>query len=268
MNALFPRVVASSHFDHYGYADQRIVGLEQSKKILRKAQIEMTAPGPLEAMNAIRDIATTSGGVVDSASSQDASEPYARADIAIRIPAAEIDRALEQIRKVATQITSDHVDAVDVTKQYSDEEAQIRNLQAQEKQYLKILGATKQVSEVLEVTEKLDAVRASIDTSKADLWTLEHDIAMSAVKVSIRRDSATARFYNWRPVQQIRESASSTVQGMISLFNGIVAMVFYIPVILLWLLVIAVVSIVIVRWIRFVWKRISPMYGALSRAKE
>jgi hypothetical protein len=260
MNVLFPRVPRQAHFDvNASYA--QIVGFESSKKILRRAQIEISAKSPLDTMNRIRDIAQQVDGVIDSASSQDANEPYARADIAIRVRAEILDATLEQIRRLATQINTDQVEVVDVTKQYVDDEAQIRNLQAQEQQYLKILEKTKQVSEVLEVTERLDGVRGQIDKAKAEFWVLQHDIAMSVVRISIRRDSASARFYNWRPIRQIRESASSTVEGMIGVFNGVIAIFFYIPVLLLWLLVVLFASVVLVRFIRVIWNRMRPLYG-------
>ena len=233
---------------------------QPSKKILRRAQLELRAQSPLDAMNRIRDLSDTVRGIVVSAVSQGATEPYARAEIMLQVPAESLDSTLREIRKLATEIATDQVETLDVTKQYVDEEAAIRNLEAQEQQYLRILKTANKVEDVMSVTEKLDAVRGEIDKSKAEFNTLQHDIAMSSIKVTITRDTASARFYNWRPVQEIRASAANAVEGTISVFNSVVAVLFYIPVLFLWMLVFFGFTIVMIRILRRVWRRVRPLY--------
>lgn len=234
---------------------------EPSKKILHRAQLEMRTKSPLDAMNRIRELSDGARGVVVSAVSQAANEPYARADITLQVPAESLDTTLIAIRKLATEINADEVETFDVTKQYVNQEAAIRNLEAQEQQYLRILKTAAKVEDVMSVTEKLDGVRAEIDKSKAEFKTLQHDIAMSSIKVTITRDSASARFYNWRPVREVRASAANAVDGTITVFNSVVAVVFYIPVLILWLLVFLAFTIVIVRIFKRIWRRLRPLYG-------
>jgi hypothetical protein len=52
------------------------------------------------------------------------------------------------------------MEAEDVTRQYVDEQAHLRNLRAQEAQYLTILKQAKTVKDTLDISEKLNAVRA------------------------------------------------------------------------------------------------------------
>jgi hypothetical protein len=232
-----------------------------SKKILRRAQLELRAKSPLDAMNRIRDLSDAARGVVVSAVSQGANEPYARADITLQVPSESLEATLREIRKLATEIAAEQVETLDVTKQYVDQEAAIRNLEAQEQQYLRILKTANKVEDVMSVTEKLDGVRGEIDKSKAEFKTLQHDIAMSSIKVTITRDSATARFYNWRPVQEVRASAANAVEGTVTVFNSVVAVLFYIPVLVLWMLVFFGFTIVMIRILRRLWRRVRPLYG-------
>jgi hypothetical protein len=236
------------------------------KKIVRKAQIQMTATSPLDAMNNIRELSDRYDGVVISAVSRDASEPYAQADIVINVPAEQLDAVLPQVRGLATQLWSDQVEATDVTKQYVDERAEIKNLEAQEEQYRRILKTAGKVEDVMSVTEKLDAVRGEIDKAKAEFKALEHDIAMTSVTVSIRRDSAAARFYNWRPIRQVRESAADLVEGLAGVFNSLIAIAFYLPILVIWLCVFILGTVVIVRIGRLLWRRLRPLYGQASQS--
>lgn len=62
---------------------------------------------------------------------------------------------------MAVKVNSEKTDAQDVTKQYVDLEARIRNLRAQEAQYLEIMRSAKKVQDMLDVSEKLSEVRVS-----------------------------------------------------------------------------------------------------------
>ena len=56
------------------------------------------------------------------------------ATLTIRVPAARFDEARTEIRKLGTKIETDKIDAQDVTQQYVDQDATIRNLKAEEAQ--------------------------------------------------------------------------------------------------------------------------------------
>jgi hypothetical protein len=236
-------------------------GAPAEKKIIRKAQLELTAAVPLNAMNAIRDIADRTGGEVVSATSLNASEPTATAEVAIRVPAERLEAALFEIRKLSIRVLTDKVEAVDVTKQYVDVEAKLHNLVEQEKQYQQILKTAKRIEDVMRVTEKIDAVRVEIDQTKAGFETMKHDIAMSSVNISIIRDGADRGFANWRPVRELRQAGWNCVDGLIGYVNAAIAVLFYLPILLLWLVTFTAVSVIVVRILKSVWKRLRPLYG-------
>ena len=62
-----------------------------------------------------------------------------RGTLTIRVPAARFEEARAEIRKLGLRVESEKIDAQDVTRQYVDQDASIRNLRAEEAQYLTIL---------------------------------------------------------------------------------------------------------------------------------
>ncbi len=69
--------------------------------------------------------------------------------LTIRIPAARFEEARAEIRKLGLRIESEKVDAQDVTRQYVDQDANLRNLRAEEAEYLAILKQAHTVKDML-----------------------------------------------------------------------------------------------------------------------
>jgi TfoX/Sxy family transcriptional regulator of competence genes len=63
-----------------------------------------------------------------------------------------------------------------VTKQYVDQEARLRNLRAQEQQYLGILRKAATVKDTLEVSDKLNEVRGAIEERQAEFEALTKQV--------------------------------------------------------------------------------------------
>ena len=68
-----------------------------------------------------------------------------------------------------------------MTKQYIDQGARLRNLQAEERQYLAILKRAATVKDTLEVSGKLDEVRSAIEQQQAEFDALSRQTETVAI---------------------------------------------------------------------------------------
>ena len=85
------------------------------------------------------------------------------ATLTIRVPAARFAEVEAEIRKLGLRVEGEQMEAEDVTRQYVDQQARLRNLHAQEAQYLAILKQARSVKDILDVSEKLNGVRGEIE---------------------------------------------------------------------------------------------------------
>ena len=76
------------------------------------------------------------------------------------------------IRKLGLRVENEKIAAEDVTRQYVDQDASIRNLRAEEAQYLTILKRATTVKDMLAVTENLSEVRGQIEQQQAEFNAL------------------------------------------------------------------------------------------------
>jgi Domain of unknown function (DUF4349) len=77
----------------------------------------------------------------------------------------------------------------------------MRNLRAEEQQYLAIMNQAHTVKDTLEVSGKLSDVRDRIERLQAQVQLMTHDIEMSVVTIALMQESEARVFgIRWRPL--------------------------------------------------------------------
>jgi hypothetical protein len=222
------------------------------RKVVRTSAIEMIVQRPAEAADKIRVLANSLGGFLVSSQiigGQDASS----GSLTIRVPAPRFEEARDAIRKLGLRVESERVEAEDVTRQYVDQSAGLRNLRAEEEQYLLILKQARTVKDTLEVTEKLSEVRGHIEQQQAEFVALSKQIQTVSMMISLRAE-ADARVFglNWRPLFQIKMAFRDGLEGLASYASTMTEFLFFLPTVILWLATILIGAALgwrILRWI-------------------
>jgi hypothetical protein len=210
------------------------------RKMIRTSSLEMIVQHPAEAAEKIRALAERVGGFLVS-SEMRGGEDATAGSLTIRVPAARFEEARAEIRKLGLRVESEKIEAQDVTRQYVDQEARLRNLRAEEAQYLGILKQAHTVEDTLDVSEKLSGVRGQIEQQQAEFNALSKQVETVAITVSLRAE-AEARVFglNWRPLYQMKMALRDGLDGVGDYASSMTALLFYLPAVLLWLVTILV----------------------------
>ena len=224
---------------------------DDSRKLVRTDSLDLVVKHPSEAAEQIRQLATRLGGfLVTSEVSGDPNLPSA--SLTIRVPAAQYEQARAEIRKLGLRVESERVEAQDVTRQYVDQQAHLRNLRAEEQQYLLILKRATTVKDTLEVSDKLSEVRGEIEQQQAEFEALSKQVETVAITISLRAEADTQVMgLRWRPLYRLKVAARDGLDGLGDYVGTMTAVVFYLPAILLWLATIltgAAIAWRILRW--------------------
>ena len=102
------------------------------------------------------------------------------------MPTDKFEEVRAQIRKLSLRVENERIDAQDVTKQYVEQEARLRNLRAQEQQYLGILRKAATVKDTLEVSDKLNEVRGAIEEKQGEFEALSKQAETVAINITLR----------------------------------------------------------------------------------
>ena len=205
------------------------------RKTIRNGGMDLIVKSPREASEKIHQLAQQLGGFLvtsDISGGEDAST----ASLTIRVPANRFEDARAEIRKLGLRVEGEKLEAQDVTKQYVDQSARLRNLRAQDTQYLGILKQAKTVKDILEVSDKLNEVRGEIEQQQAEFDALSKQVETVALAISLRAEAEAQVFgLNWRPLYQLKLAARQGLDSIGDYATSMASFLFYLPTVLLWL---------------------------------
>lgn len=205
------------------------------RKLVRSSSIDLLVKRPAESAEKIRSLTEGLGGFLVK-SRMNGAQDATNASLTIRVPATRFAEVGAEIRKLALRVESEQMEAQDVTKQYVDQQAHLRNLRAQEAQYLIILKQAKTVKETLDVSEKLNGVRGEIEQQQAEFETLAKQVETVAITVSLHSETEANVFgLHWRPLYELKLAMMQGLEGLADYATAMFAFMFYLPAILLWL---------------------------------
>ena len=224
---------------------------EDDRKIVRTSSLTLVVDKPAEAAGKVQRLAEGAGGFLVAWEANGGQEATS-ASLMIRVPVANFELMRAAIRQLAQRVENERVQAEDVTRQYVDDQARLRNLRAQETQYLTILKLARTVKDTLEVSEKLNQVRGEIEKQQSDFNALSKQVELVAINVALRKEAEAQVFgLPLRPLYEFKFAARQGLEGLIDYSTSVLSFLFYLPAIALWLVTIlagAAIGWRIVRW--------------------
>jgi len=208
------------------------------RKMVRTGSLELIVTSPADAAEQIRLMAESMGGYLEAAQIGGTKEAPTAA-LTIRVPATRFEDAKAGIRKLAARVENEKTDAQDVTRQYVDMEARLRNLRAEEAQYLAIMKSAYKVDDLIEVSKKMSEVRGEIEQQQAEFQALSKQVETVAITVALRAVADAQVFgLTWRPLYQLKVAVRDGLDAMADYASTMTAILCYVPVILAWSLTI------------------------------
>jgi Domain of unknown function (DUF4349) len=161
------------------------------RKIIRNANLTVEVTSPGDSQHRIVSIAESHQGfVVTSEATQRASEdrtkPEMTVTLSVRVPAAQFNQVMDEIRAVGARVIQEKVTGQDVTEEFMDLEARIKNQKALELQFLEIMKRAGKVDDALSVQRELGEVRTEIEKLEGRRRFLENQSSLSTINVTLQ----------------------------------------------------------------------------------
>ncbi len=220
------------------------------RMVVRTASLDLVVPDTEKALDDVQAMARELGGYVVSVEAYQYQEGR-QATVTLRIPAENLDTALDRLRAMATTVRRESVSGQDVTDQYVDLESRLRHLEAKEKQLLEFLDRAEDTEAVLAVYEHLSATQAEIEQVKGRMQYLENQAALATVTVSLTPDvmAQPLETGGWNLPATVR----SAVETLLNVLEFFVKALIYIVIVVLPALILVALPIfgifLLVRWL-------------------
>jgi hypothetical protein len=171
--------------------DANVASQAIERKIIRNANLTVEVTSPTDSQRKIVSIAESHQGfVVTSESTQrtteDKTKPEIIVNLVVRVPATQFNQTMEEIRAIGARVIQEKVTGQDVTEEFMDLEARIKNQKALEAQFLEIMKRAGKVEEALDVQRQIAEVRTEIEKLEGRRRFLENQASLSTINVTLQ----------------------------------------------------------------------------------
>ena len=155
------------------------------RKIVKSAELGVTSEDVRGEAAAAQQVATRFGGTIISSQTY-RSDNAVYADLILSVPSEHFEDALDDLRGLGEEVTTDTVSGQDVTEEYVDLRSRERNLLAAEQSLLDLYNRADDVQDALSIQRELTAVRGQIEQVQGRMQYLEQSSDMSQISLNIQ----------------------------------------------------------------------------------
>jgi hypothetical protein len=155
------------------------------RKIIKTAELGVTSEDVRGEAAAAQRVAARFGGTIISSQTY-RSDNAVYADLVLSVPSEHFEDALDELRGLGEEVTTDTVSGQDVTEEYVDLQSRERNLLAAEQSLLDLYNRADDVQDALSIQRELTAVRGQIEQVQGRMQYLKQSSDMSQISLTIQ----------------------------------------------------------------------------------
>lgn len=161
--------------------------------IVRTGEMSLLVDDVAVAIDRISDLADTFDGYVVNSRSWHTGKRLV-GNISIRVAVEYFDEAILSLRRLAKEVSSETTSSKDVTEEYVDLEAKLRNLHVTETQLLKLMEKAEAIEDILTVQRELTRIRGEIEQTQGRMQYLERTAKSSLIVVNLNQSQLYIKF--------------------------------------------------------------------------
>ena len=225
----------------------------EERMIVRSARMSLIVKDTEESLSQIKGIVTSLGGYVADTHLWREAEQL-RGSVSVRVPAESLDDALSKFKALAVRVESESSKSQDVTEEYTDLSARLRNLEATEQELLELLKTVREktgkAEDILAVYRELTDIRGQIEQLKGRMQYLEKTSDMASVTIELIPDvlAQPISVGGWRPSATLAGALRALLHAVRFIADAAIWIIFFVlPVVVILLIPFVVI------W--FFWRR-------------
>src|SRR5438105_7386759 len=156
-----------------------------NRKLIRNARVDLEVRNFEEAVQQIAGFASEDHGYLATSSSDKQENGKLRGEVVVKVLPENLDDFLEKLRGVG-DLKNQTIGNDDVTKQYLDTDARLKNAQAMEQRLLEVLKRkSDDINDLLAVEKELGRVREQIEQMQGELKFMDTQAQFATVTIAL-----------------------------------------------------------------------------------
>ncbi|MEY2492882.1 MAG: hypothetical protein QOH24_1833 [Verrucomicrobiota bacterium] len=156
-----------------------------SRKLIRNARVDLEVRSFDEALQQIASFANEDRGYIATTSSEKQENGKLRGEVVVKLLPENLDSFLNRLHEIG-DLKNQTLGSEDVTKQYFDTDARLKNAQAMEQRLLEILKKkSDDINDLLAVEKELGRVREQIEQMQGELKLMDSQVQFATVTIAL-----------------------------------------------------------------------------------
>ena len=229
-------------------------GAVVEKKVIKNGSLRLKVESTEDSAEKIKEIAKQYKGEVANVNLYRQGKNGLGGNLTVKVPVDQFESAMKAIKAVGDQVLSESISGSDVTEEYVDLQAQIRNKKAEEETFRNLLECSGKLDDVLSVTREVARVRGEIDRLEGRIKFMESQTDMSRINVSlVEYEQVASTPIKWKPARVAQKALHNLVLNSQKTINGVI---YFIIATLPVLIIIALVIFIFYKAVKIIIKKI------------
>ncbi len=153
------------------------------RKLIKNGEVSFKAKSLPETKARIKTTLLSMGGYIAKENAYDYSESPSE-ELVVRVPAKNFDAFLDAILKGVDDVDSKKIDIEDVTEEFVDKEARLKNKKQLEDKYRELLTKTQSMEDILKIEKEISSIREEIEAVEGRLKYLSNQVNYSTLRIT------------------------------------------------------------------------------------
>ena len=186
---------------------------EAEQRIIKTGFLSLVVDSVNDTVQQIEELTNEIDGFVQSSSVSERGDGTHQGSMTVRVPVDKMETAMEDIKSLANVVETERVTGQDVTEQYTDLQARLKNARSQEERYRELLDQAEDVQDILAIEQQLNQIRNEVEHLEGRLQSLENRTSYSTINVTLAEEPRVqAPSKTFRPFTSANEAVQSLIE--------------------------------------------------------
>jgi anti-sigma factor (TIGR02949 family) len=172
----------------FSITGQRGLPAGTSRKITKNATVSLEVEDVNVCYDKVFKLVKEAKGFIESSDETVFTDDTKRINLVLKVREDKFESVISQIKEFG-KVTALRIDSKDVTDQYYDLKARLKNLEIEEQKLQDIMNKAPTVKEMLEVESEINRIRSEIESMKEQLKVWENLTSLGTINLSIKEVS-------------------------------------------------------------------------------
>lgn len=204
----------------------------EEQKLVKNASLSIEVEDTKSARASVESTVKEIGGLVFNSNSWEVRPGVLQENLTLRIPAEKLEASMNQFSELGTK-KSESMDVSDITAQYRDNVARIKNLEARRDRLRTMMDRdTENLSDVLQIDRELANVQNELDQLERTQRRNDNEVIYSTLNLTIQPEPqiGDTQNPNWSPKKTWRQSVNDLLESLQDIADKAIKLVVFAPI--------------------------------------